>query len=38
MRNVLKTLASLTLAVAFVASRIPCWGPNYQPKAPKPIK
>jgi cyclic lactone autoinducer peptide len=34
----MKKIASLTLLVAMVASKVPCWGPNYQPKTPSGLK
>ena len=37
MYKLLKRIASLTLLVAVVASKVPCWGPSYQPKTPKSL-
>ena len=38
MYKLLIRLASLTLLVATVASKIPCWGPSYQPEVPTGLK
>ncbi len=38
MYRLMRKLASLTLLLAVVASKIPCWGPNYQPKTPDTLK
>ncbi|MBQ8995864.1 MAG: cyclic lactone autoinducer peptide [Oscillospiraceae bacterium] len=31
-------LSSLTLLVAMIASKVPCWGINYQPDTPKCVR
>ena len=38
MYKLLKRIASLTLLVAVVASKVPCWGPSYQPVKPERLK
>ncbi|MBQ6148975.1 MAG: cyclic lactone autoinducer peptide [Oscillospiraceae bacterium] len=38
MCKLLIRLSSLTLLVAMVASKVPCWGPTYQLKAPEALK
>ena len=38
MYRLIKKLAYLTLLLAVVASKVPCWGPNYQPEAPKKLR
>ena len=38
MYKLLIKLASLTLLAATVASKIPCWGINYQPDTPKTLR
>ena len=38
MCRLMKKIASLTLLVAIVASKIPCWGPSYQPTTPDELK
>ena len=38
MYMLMKKIASLTLLMAIVASKIPCWGPSYQPKTPNELK
>ena len=38
MYRLMRKLASFTLLLAVVASKVPCWGPNYQPEAPKRLR
>ena len=38
MYNVLRRLALLTLLVATVVAKIPCWGINYQPEVPAKLR
>ena len=38
MYKLLIKLATLTLLVATVASKVPCWGINYQPETPSGLK
>ena len=38
MYRLMRKLAYLTLLLAAVASKVPCWGPNYQPEIPDRLK
>ncbi|MBR5070566.1 MAG: cyclic lactone autoinducer peptide [Oscillospiraceae bacterium] len=38
MYRMMRKLAYLTLLLAAVASKVPCWGPNYQPVTPSALK